>query len=213
MKPQFLWLYTLMTKARTRIDILAGKASDSFWGRPKIVYAAALEQRVAVIQDSYRPDKEDAWFDLQLWERILEFAMNFGQGLESSIVERWKAHDTSLWESFKGLLGGSRVDESEEENEEVRPEIFLAALREKEVADQEPPEFILVRDNGALVLCIATEYWVSCGAPRNGPAIYADSYTYSIFSKSDIVEDVRTFLAEAKAAEGWEMHFEKPGCA
>jgi hypothetical protein len=184
----------------TKIDILAGAASDSAWGVPKTAQTAGLCHRVAVVQHTYRADKVDMYFDRQLWERILEFALHFRQGAEVCIAECQKSSTVSVFQRLLGLLRGLPVHEAEEE--EIRPDVFLAALREKAESEQEPPEFIWVRDKKECVLCIATEYWAHVG----GPGAYHDSYTYSIFSKSNVAADVRAFLVEAEAAKAWEIH-------
>jgi len=158
----------------TKINIIEG--FDSACPVPKMVRAAGLNYRVAVIQDTYRADKVDMYFDLSLWEHILEFASKFGENV--SIVQ---------------LNGES----------EVKPDTVIEALREMEEVDQEPPEFILLRHGQELVLCIATEYWAHIG----GPMPYHDSYTYSLFSKHNITENVRTFLTEAAASQDWEIHY------
>jgi hypothetical protein len=88
-----------------------------------------------------------------------------------------------------------------EEGEEIRHDIFLATLREKEALDQEPPELILVRDEKELVLCVATEYWTQIG----GSQLYHDSYTYLIYSKDNIAEDVKAFLIEAGKTQDWNI--------
>lgn len=158
----------------TKIDFVAG--FDPVCPVPKAVQSASLGCRIAVIQHTCRADTVDMFFDRLLWDRLLAFALCFGQNLSVTIGQR-------------GLKN------------EVELDAFLAAWRELKESDREPPEFIFVRDGRELVLCIATEYWVHVG----GPAPYADSYTYSLFSKDDISKIVIKFLAEAKQSQGWEI--------
>jgi len=41
--------------------------------------------------------------------------------------------------------------------------------------EREPPRFAFVRNEGALVSLMVTDFWLQIGGPRP----YADSYTYS----------------------------------
>jgi hypothetical protein len=79
---------------------------------------------------------------------------------------------------------------------EVELNAFLAAWKSSE---SKPPGLIFVRDGQQLVLCIATEYWAYFG----GPWPYHDSYTYSLYSKDDLTQSVKTFLMAAEGASGW----------
>jgi len=167
---------------RTKIDFVAG--FDPMCLVPELVRSVGLRCRIAVIQDTYRPDSVDMYFDQPLWLCLLEFATQFGHGLQVGIVDRRK-----------------RAPREPERADEVPPEAFLAAWRALDDADRYPPACIVVRDRENLVLYISTEYWNRAG----GPMPYHDSYTYSIFSNEDLAAKVIQFLADAEASRGWEL--------
>jgi len=168
--------------SQTEINFFAG--FDPVCFVPKALASAGMSHRLAVVQETYRPDSVDMYFDLQLWRRLLAFAEAFHPDGKISIVDR--------------PAGKGR-------HEDPRPadEMTLSAYAATEEGsdDPDPAEYIMVRNGDALVLCIATEFWTQVG----GPTPYADSYTYSIFSTQDLSERVMRFLAEADAASGWRM--------
>lgn len=174
-KLQFQSLIDEVKFDMTKINIITG--FDPSCPIPSNVRKAGFNHRVAVVQHTYCSDSVDMYFDQRLWERILEFALNFGKNYKVCIVQR-------------------------EGKSEIQPDVALSVLREAKEIEREPPEFVLVRDQQELVLCIATEYWVHVG----GPAPYHDSYTYSFFSKNNIAEKIRMFLAEVQASNDWEIH-------
>jgi hypothetical protein len=132
------------------------------------------------------------YFDEPLWCRLLEFALGFGTGHEVGIIDRGRGVDRD-WQA--------RTAREPERADEIGAETFLSAWNASNDPYRDPPEYIVVRQNGNLVLCIVTEYWTQAG----GPAPYADSYTYSIFSKNDVAGTVTKFLQEADMAQGWEL--------
>lgn len=181
---------------RTKIELLKG--ADSVVPPPFFVKEAGLTRRIAVIQDSYRPDLVDMYFDEPLWLRLLEFGLEFGRDREVRIVEVERpvsrfAQLRRLWK--RGAAQGS------DRTDGVRPEAFLAQWNELNDPDRDPPAFIIVRDGENLLLCIVTEYWSRCG----GPMPYHDSYTYSIYANVDLGSAAAKFLMEAECALGWEI--------
>jgi hypothetical protein len=95
-----------------------------------------LAHRFAVIQETYRPDKDGMYFDEALWRRLLEFARGIAPGARVGIVASDRA-------------------------KEMDADDFLAANASIEA----PPACLLVRANGTLLLCIETEYWAQVGGP------------------------------------------------
>jgi len=97
---------------------------------------SGLAHRFAVIQETYRSDAVDAYFDEALWRRLLEFASGAEPGAQVGIIPR---------------DGANEVDAGD----------FRAA----NTLIEDPPPFVLVRVNGKLLLCMETEYWTQTGAP------------------------------------------------
>lgn len=163
----------------TNIDFVAG--FDLVCPVPKIVKKAELGFRFAVIQSTYVVGCEDMHFDESLWERLVAFAKGYCYSGEVVVVQREGKKETPI-------------------------DVFLADWRKStdNPAERELPQFILVRNQGALVLCIATEIWARVG----GPEPYADSYTYSFYSKEDIGQSVIGFLAEGNEPSQWQMSAE-----
>lgn len=98
--------------------------------------AGGLAHRFAVIQETYRRDKVDIYFDEALWCRLLEFARGTAPGARVGIV----ACDHA---------------------KEMDADDFLAA----NASIEHPPASLLVRANGTLLLYIETEYWTCVGGP------------------------------------------------
>ena len=162
----------------TEIDFFVG--FDPVSPIPRVILGGGLDCRFAVIQHTSVTGCDDLYFDESLWMRWVEFARSYCSGGEVRIVAR-------------------------EGEAEVGVEAFVAAWRGAETVDgREPPQLILARDQGKIVLCISTEDWARLG----GPWPYHDSYTYSIFSKEEVAERVMAFLAEAEASRGWRMAVE-----
>jgi hypothetical protein len=164
----------------TKIGLYSGH--DPASTVPKFVRKAELSYRLAVVQDTYRADSVDMYFDEALWNRLLEFATSYNPRLTVGVVDRpgkRRGREPKLADEL--LLGSFK------------------AIRAAEPADQHPAEYIMVRDDGRLLLCIVTEFWTQVG----GPLPYADSYTYAIFSKHDLAGRVLQFLTASTAASGW----------
>ena len=151
---------------RTEINFVAG--FDSVSRVPPAVRKAGLAHRTAVIQETYRPDSPDMYFDEALWLRLLDFSGDF---CPSAVVRVGKEAQT--------------------------PEAFLQTWRAS--AERDPADFIEIRRHGELVLFIATEFWTNVG----GPAPYADSYTYSLFSKDEITGRLMAYLRDGDTDRRW----------
>jgi hypothetical protein len=163
-----------MLTAKTEISFVDGV--DGVVTAPEIAQKAHLTLRFAVIQETYRSDSVDMYFDEALWTCIADYARRFCRDAQVKVAALSGQPEQSL-------------------------ESFLAAWAQLDPSDREPPELMLVRCAGELALCVATEFWCRIG----GPQPYADSYTYSLHSKSDISREVMDFLAKAEAASGWQL--------
>lgn len=122
---------------KTQVNIFEGQ--DSAFAAPAQARDAGLTHRVAVIQQTFRPDSVDMYFDRSLWRCILQFAENFGVCASVSV----------------------RLQNGEGE---LTPEDFLATHFTD--PDCDPPAYIFVRERDDLVLCIVTEYWTQIGGPK-----------------------------------------------
>lgn len=178
---------------RTEIELL--EAPDPVTTVPSFLKSAGLTRRMAVIQHTHRPDSVDMCFDEPLFLRLLEFALQFGSNHEDhevGIIDRGPTVNRD-WEAGTAQEP-VRADE-------IDPDVFCSEWNASEDPYRFPPEFIVVRQNGNMVLCIVTEHWAQVG----GPEPYADSYTYSIIAKEDIAGTVTEFLRESDMAPGWEL--------
>ena len=163
---------------RTEIRFVSG--IDSVTRIPKLVRLSDLRRRFAVIQDTYRSDSAEMYFDEALWCSLFEFAKQYAPAVRVSIV---------LERDIKEML-------------ELSVDAFDSYWRILE--DRCPPPFVLVRDSDKLVLFVATEYWNRVG----GPMPYHDSYTYSLFSREDVSQRAVDFLRNSETAQQWDMSSE-----
>jgi hypothetical protein len=151
---------------------------------PDYATPEGLTHRFAVIQETYRPDKVDMYFDETLWRRILAFAAAYASD-------------------------GTVTFAPTEKGPELPADRFLCDWDAQAPDDRDPPA-IMVREGGRRVLAIVPEYWNQIG----GPDLYHDSYTYSFYAAEDLSDRVRSFLAEAPEVGGWdlsgEVHAESP---
>lgn len=168
---------------KTEINVYEG--FDPVCPVPKVVTAASLAHRLALVQETYRPDSVDAFFDCALWMSILEFAANFQSGTQVGIVDRCRQ---VVW-----------LAKEPEERDEIALATYLS--KQKDDVDRGPAEYVMVRQNNRVLLCIVTEFWTNVG----GPTPYADSYTYSIYSNDDVSERVMQHMSAAKDAAGWQV--------
>jgi len=86
---------------KTEVNFVAG--FDGIGPVPPAVRKAGLDHRFAVIQETYRPDSADMYFDTALWLCLFDFARNFSPGAEVRIgktalapeafLRNWQASD------------------------------------------------------------------------------------------------------------------------
>lgn len=162
--------------AKTEIEFVSG--FDPVCPIPRIVRAAGLDHRFAVIQHTYRPDSVDGVFDVALFDTLMRFAAALRPNADVSADERNDGREVSL-ANFRAAW--------EQSSEDHRSDAML-----------------LVRLGSELVACIAPEHWANIG----GPAPYSDSYTYSIFSREEMGERVTAFLRDSDGSEGWHLSTE-----
>jgi hypothetical protein len=172
--------------AQTQIDLIIG--FDHKAPPLTIVRDARFVYRTGVIQHTYRPDCVDAYFDKLLWRRLLEFAETFGV---VSIIDRpWRGPSAPNRDWQRGKAKQPTFADG------CPIESFLERWDE-----EYPPELILGWSGGNLALCIVTEYWIQIGGPRP----YADSFTYSIYSRDELSQRASNFLRTSPNAVGWSL--------
>jgi hypothetical protein len=150
---------------KTEVNFVAG--IDGIGTLPPAVRKAGLDHRFAVIQETYRSDSTDMYFDAALWLCLFDFACSFAPGADVRI----------------GKMA-------------LTPEAFL---RNWQASDDPDPEPIEVRQQGELVLYVAPEFWANIG----GPAPYADSYTYAVFSREDLAGRLMAHLRDGDTDHRW----------
>jgi hypothetical protein len=150
---------------KTEVNFVAG--FDGICPAPPAVRKTGLDHRFAVIQETYRPDSPDMYFDAALWLCLLDFACSYAPGAEVRIGKAALPLD-----------------------------VFL---RNWQASDDPDPEPVEVRQQGEFVLYVAPEFWANIG----GPAPYADSYTYAVFSREDLSGPLMAHLRDGDTDHRW----------
>lgn len=146
---------------------------------PKVLAAAGLTHRFAVIQDSYVPGHGEMFFDEDLWVALVAFV---------------SAQDTSATLST--------VDNWDHIGRKERPLVDFTRVWETTAYDDKcPPEAIVSRNGPTLGTCMLFEGWFLFG----GVCPYADSYTHSLFSNRDLSEEILAFLRGHPDAARWTL--------
>jgi len=169
---------------KTEVRFNDGFHEESWW--PDYARRANLGHRFAVIQETYRPDSEDMYFDEPLWFAMLDFAQKWAAGVPGT-------------ELCFGLMPQKRRGRSHE----VAPEPYLTDRLTKSQDDRDPPHYILCRHDGTPSLMIETEFWCYGG----GPDLYHDSYAYATYSAVPLGAAVMKYLAEVNDGR-WDLAVE-----
>lgn len=143
---------------------------------PREATAAGLTHRFAIVQETHRADSPDMVFDAPLYRALLAFAGLMAPGAIVTVSTRSGRLEYALAE-------------------------HLAEWEAQAQDDRGAEVIVLARVGGELAGCIAPENWGAVG----GPMPYADSHTYSIFTKDDVGVQVMAYLAGCDAAVGWDM--------
>jgi hypothetical protein len=159
-----------------KTDVEFAAGLDPVTPVPALAKANGLARRFAVIQHTYRSDSVDMVFDEELFVALLRFADAYGPDCQTSVS------------TAPGGPHSSVVD-------------FLSQWTGLPADEKGPDAFVLVRCGGEIVACINPEHWAAIG----GPAPYHDSYTYSVFTRDDIGERLRSFLANCEESQGWNL--------
>lgn len=161
----------------TSIKFLSGIENNFCF--PKFLMRAGLVHRFAIIQNTYLEKCPDMYFDEDLWLSLVDFIVKFISKSEIYVavdVEGVGREDITISEYMNGW-------------EAVKKE------------DREPPGAIYLKKNDEIQLCMVTEYWTRIG----GAYPYADSYTYSLFSRHEINDQVISFLRNRPQSSQWKM--------
>lgn len=159
------------------ISFMKGRESRNLLNRTmdRFVRRAGLEERFAVIQDTYVEGEVDMVFDEGLWRRLVAYVAQYDLQATVTVTEKNPYKDQIPLDDY---------------------------LRHWEQGERDgPPPFVVARKGETVVLAMVTEYWNTTG----GPYPYHDSYTYSLFSDRDLSADVPRFLSEAAEASRWKM--------
>ena len=175
-----------------KTEIRFRKGIDPVTQIPEEIRANGLTERTAIIQDSYRPDKVDMFFDEALFLRLLDYARMVADGGTVQVFEEPTAtRPQTLLAKLLGL---------DERTQLVRTlDDFLEGWSKTAPDEREPPVKVLVLRRGLVELCVVTEFWTRVG----GPPEYHDSYTYSVFSSDDRSGEIREYLAASPEASSW----------
>lgn len=102
---------------KTQISFVAG--IDGIHPAPACVQEAGLTHRFAVIQQTWRPDSADMYFDEALWLALVDFAVRFSPGADVRIGEAgldadaylrsWKTTDDPGPEQVEASVQGRPV--------------------------------------------------------------------------------------------------------
>jgi hypothetical protein len=152
---------------KTEVSFVDG--FDDVRCQPDYAKSAGLNRRFAIIQETYRPDCVDVYFDEPLWLSLLEFAKRTSTNVQIGVTQN--------------------------SSKKVALENFLADFSKLPNEERHPPPFIFGSEEGMLKIAIETEYWNNVG----GPMPYHDSYTYSIYSSDPVGKRVLQHLAAANA--------------
>lgn len=169
-----------MTRPLTTIRILRTRNPVI----PKAVRRERLRFHLDIVQNTHQHDSVDMFFDLSLWNALLDFASAFTTRGVVTLIQRPV--------SKRGR------------NPRATDEMTLVSYLSMPVLPAEergPAEAIIVRRSGVVVLHVATLCWANVG----GPAPYHDSYTYSVYSRASLDIALPNFLERHSAAPGWAM--------
>ena len=175
---------------------------------PKHLVPPGLIHRLAIIQDTYVPDLVDMHFDEGLWRGVVDFVARFDPTAEVTVIPDWSASEEdapgsgvfgTFWRRLTGGQEPAPAHPPIARSKEVRLSEFLTQWDALPVEDREVPSIVQARRDGAIILCVITEYWNRIG----GPKTYHDSYTYSVFAGRELGDELQRFLSAQPEAHRW----------
>lgn len=165
--------------------------------------------RTAVIQDTSVPGCDEMHFDEGLWRGVAAFAGQYEPAGRITVLRDFAEYRNALGAPgrlariLRRLMGAApppRPALSHALDGEVPLDEFLEAWGAEPASDRSPPPVVLVRRSGELVMCVAAEYWNEIGG---SDAAYHDSYTYSVFSRRPLGDELQRFLDLRPEAYRW----------
>jgi len=157
------------------VDVSFVRGVDRFSTFPDFVKQAHLGSRFAVVQETYVEGCTDMHFEEPLWRALVDFLRN--------------------------KFPGEAVDVTTELGASVPVDRFLTEWDKTVPSEHEPPPVLTASVNFRPIVCMVTDYWTRVGGPRP----YHDSYTYSIYSDSDLGDEVMSALADAACRSRWTL--------
>ena len=145
---------------------------------PREARALGFVQRVALALDTFRSDKVDLHFDVDLYAAMLDV---IGQVLGSNRMSlRLSSRETAE------VAGAHDVKRRLEELPEL---------------EREPVPTILLKRDGLTVGLVESVLWARVGGPRP----YHDSYTMAVYSSQDVAARLESMVRSRCAREGAEL--------
>ncbi|MHC4744557.1 MAG: hypothetical protein ACYS8Z_21800 [Planctomycetota bacterium] len=155
----------------------------------EVAVKEGLEHRVAFIINPYRSEKEDSFFDVELFCSLMKGITDVLQSDNLTVrVEEYERY------------GGKELDSLES---------FERHMRSLPECDQKIPRRIVYSRGEKIVCCVSGELWVLCG----GPWPYHDCYTASVYTKEDFSEQLAVLCEEVCNRVGatiWKVFEESP---
>lgn len=145
---------------------------------PREARAFGFVQRVALALDTWRSDKVDMYFDVDLYAAMLDV---FGQVLGSNQMSL-RLNSREKAEAAGALDVKRRLEEL--------PEL-----------ERKPVPTILLKHGDLMVGLVESVMWVRVG----GPYPYADSYTVALYSREDVAARLESMVRSRCEREGAEL--------
>lgn len=130
-----------------------------------------------IIQETYRKDKDDMFFDLNfmlLWIEVIQTTT------ESICVKVSEDEDDGAWEDLS---------------------LWLQKCTTLGDSDRSPPAHVYFLDHDQILLKVVTEFWILAG----GPMPYHDSYTYVFYGRQTGQSDLLKAVAEKASERGFDI--------
>jgi hypothetical protein len=159
------------------VDVRFVRGLDRHSTYPSFVEAAGLNERFAVVQDTFVEGCDDMHFEEPLWRELVECFPR--------LIPDCQVLVTPEIQPDKPIMLGD----------------FLQRWDLTAAEDREPPPIVTALSGQTIALVMVTDFWVRTG----GPDIYHDSYTYSVFSEQDVSAELMATLHHSAARSRWNL--------
>ncbi len=126
-------------------------------GKPKIALKNGLDQRFSIAFDTFNPETDQMYFDIEMFENI--FTMVLNQMNFDNIVIAYGQQETYTFKTFAETL---------------------KLITNKENAEKNPCDSLFIYKKEKLICFVETEYYNSIG----GHFPYHDAYNFAFFMNS-----------------------------